>query len=325
MNLHPVRKKSPTLHWKKKYIDRTGSHVRLAVGKVSPRLSNGVHFKCGQYSLDLEAKTHLMGILNITPDSFYDGGEYYSASQAEKRARKIEEEGADIIDIGGVSTRPGSNAPSVEEEIERVIPIIKNIVKKINIPISIDTYRSEVAKRALDLGVSIVNDVTALRSDEKMVEVVAKYKVPLILMHMKGKPLTMQENPYYENVINEIHLFLKERIDFATSRGVKGENILIDPGIGFGKRLADNLTIIRELKKFRSLDKPIVLGVSRKSFIGETLDLPVGKRLLGTAASVTAAVMNGVNILRVHDIAEMAQVIKMTDAILRQKTEDHRL
>jgi dihydropteroate synthase len=275
--------------------------------------------KSGQYYLDLSTKTHLMGILNVTPDSFYDGGKYYSLPQAEKRAREIEEEGADIIDIGGVSTRPGSYAPPLEEEIERVIPVIKKIVKRINIPVSIDTYRAAVAREALDLGVSIVNDVTALRGDEKMAEVIAKYNVPVILMHMKGESLTMQKNPYYEDVINEISQFLKERIDFATSRGIKEENILIDPGIGFGKRLEDNLTIIRELKKFQSLDKPIVLGVSRKSFIGEILDLPTEKRLLGTAASVTAAIINGANILRVHDIAEMSQVIKMTDAIMKRQ------
>ncbi len=284
-----------------------------------------LHIKCGQYSLDLEVKTHLMGILNITPDSFYDGGKYYSLSQAERRAIEIEEEGADIIDIGGVSTRPGSDAPSLDEEINRVIPVIKKIVKKINIPISIDTYRCRSSKKALDLGVSIVNDVTALRGDEKMAEVVAEYGVPIILMHMKGEPLNMQKNPYYENVINEINKFLKERIDFATSRGINEKNILIDPGIGFGKRLEDNLTIIRELKEFRSLDKPIVLGVSRKSFIGETLNLPIEERLLGTAASVTSAIMNGANILRVHDVAEMSQVIKMTDAILRPKTIDYKL
>jgi dihydropteroate synthase len=278
-----------------------------------------VPLKCGQYNFNLEAKTHLMGILNITPDSFYDGGKYSSLSQAEKRAVQIEEEGADIIDIGGVSTRPGSNAPSVDEETERVIPLIKRIIKKINIPISIDTYRAEVAREALDLGVSIVNDVTALRGDKEMAEVVAKYNVPVILMHMKGEPFTMQENPYYKNVIKEIIQFLKERIGFSVSRGIKEENILIDPGIGFGKRLEDNLKIINELKKFGSLGKPIVLGVSRKSFIGKTLGLPTEERLFGTAASVTAAIMNGANILRVHDVAEMSQVIKMTDAILKKK------
>jgi dihydropteroate synthase len=278
-----------------------------------------LHIKCSNYSLNLEAKTYLMGVLNVTPDSFYDGGKYYSLSDAERRAIEIEEEGADIIDIGGVSTRPGSHAPSVDEEIKRIIPLIKKIVKKINIPISIDTYRSEVAREALGSGVSIVNDVTALRGDEKMAEVVAEYKVPIILMHMKGEPRTMQDNPYYKNVTNEISQFLKERIDFTISKGIKEKNILIDPGIGFGKRLEDNLTIIRELKKFCSLDKPIVLGVSRKSFIGQTLDLPTEKRLLGTAASVTVAIMNGANILRVHDVAEMAQVIKMTDAIRKKQ------
>ena len=278
-----------------------------------------LHIKCGQYSLDLAAKTHLMGILNVTPDSFYDGGKYYCISKAERRAKQIEEEGADIIDIGGISTRPGSYAPSVNEEIERVIPVIKKIVKKINIPISIDTYRSEVARKALDLGVSIVNDVTALRGDEKMAEVTAEYKAPVILMHMKGNPLNMQKNPSYEDVIDEINQFLKGRIDFAVSRGIKENNILIDPGIGFGKRLEDNLAIIRELKEFRRLAKPIVVGVSRKSFIGTVLDLPIEERLLGTAASVTCAVMNGANILRVHDVAPILQVIKMTDAIMKKQ------
>ncbi|MDD5454578.1 MAG: dihydropteroate synthase [Candidatus Ratteibacteria bacterium] len=276
-----------------------------------------VCLKCGRYNLDLKSKTYLMGILNITPDSFYDGGRYSSLSQAEKRAIQMEEDGADIIDIGGVSTRPGSIPPNEEEETERVIPLIKKIIKQINIPLSIDTYRSEVARKALDLGISMVNDVTALNGNKKMAEVVAEYNVPVILMHMKGEPFTMQENPYYKNVIQEIGQFFKERIRFAVSHGIKEENILLDPGIGFGKRLEDNLEIIRELKKFGSLGKPIVIGVSRKSFIGKVLDLQVEERLFGTAASVTAAIMNGANILRVHDIAEMSQIIKMTDAILK--------
>lgn len=279
--------------------------------------------KCGSYSLDFSVKTHLMGILNITPDSFYDGGQYCSISQAEKRAIEIEEQGADIIDIGGVSTRPGSEAPSLKEEINRVIPAIKKIKKRIKIPISIDTYRAEVAKRALDNGASIVNDVTALTGDKEMARVVSKYNAPVVIMHMKGTPLNMQKNPHYRNVAEEIIQFLRERIKFAVSKGIKENNIIIDPGIGFGKRAEDNLTIIRELRKFHKLDKLILIGVSRKSFIGEVLDLPVEKRLLGTAASVATAVINGAHILRVHDVAEMAQVIKMTDAIL--KTKDHRL
>ncbi len=277
------------------------------------------HLKCGRYNLELKSKTYLMGILNITPDSFYDGGKYSSLSKAEKRAIQMEEEGADIIDIGGVSTRPGSLPLSEKEEIQRVIPVIERIIKKIKIPVSIDTYRAKVAEEAINLGVSIINDVTALKGDEKMSEVAAKHNVPIILMHMKGAPLTMQENPYYKNVIQEIIQFFKERIVFSISHGIKEENMLIDPGIGFGKRLEDNLEIIRELKKFGGLGKPIVIGVSRKSFIGKVLDLPVEQRLLGTAASVTAAIMNGANILRVHDVAEMSQVIKMTDAILRHQ------
>ena len=314
MSLHPVRKNT-TLSGKEK---KAKPNPNFAGEEVSPKFSNGARqIKCGKHSLNLDAKTHLMGILNITPDSFYDGGKYYSLSRAEIRAREIEEEGADIIDIGGVSTRPGSNAPAPEEEIERVIPLIKRIIKKINIPVSIDTYRAEVAKKALDLGVNIVNDVTALRGDVKMAETVAKYNVPVILMHMKGKPLTMQKAPHYKNVISEIIKFLKKQIDFAVSMGIKQNNILIDPGIGFGKRLEDNLKIIKNLDKFKNLKKPVVLGVSRKSFVGAVLDLPTEERLLGSAASVTAAIMNGAKILRVHDIREMSQVIKMTDAIMK--------
>ncbi len=278
-----------------------------------------VYLKCGRYNLNLDSKTRIMGILNLTPDSFYDGGKYFCLSEAEKRAFQIEEEGADIIDIGGVSTRPGSQPPSEEEEIQRVIPLIGKIIKKVNIPVSIDTYRAKVAQKALDLGVSIVNDVTALSGDKKMAEIVAEYNVPVVLMHMKGEPRTMQENPYYEDVIEEIIQFFEERIGFSVAAGIEGKNILIDPGIGFGKRLEDNLEIIRELKRFKSLGKAIVLGVSRKSFIGKVLDLPMEERLLGTAASVATAIINGADILRVHDVAEMSQVVKMTDAILKKE------
>jgi len=283
-----------------------------------------VHSKPSRHKLDWKSKSHLMGILNVTPDSFYDGGKYSSLLQAEKRAIQMQKEGADIIDIGGVSTRPGSLPPGKGEETKRVIPVLEKIIKKISIPISIDTYRAEVAEKALNLGASMINDVTALRGDEKMAEVIAKHNAPIILMHMKGNPLTMQEKPHYEDVIREILKFFEERISFAVSHGIKENNILIDPGIGFGKRLEDNLKIIRELKKFKEFKKPIVIGVSRKSLIGKVLDLPPEERLLGTAASVTAAIMNGANVLRVHDVAEMSQVIRMTDAILRPKTEDKR-
>jgi dihydropteroate synthase len=275
--------------------------------------------KCGSHSLNLSTKTHLMGILNVTPDSFYDGGQYYSTSQAEQRAIEIEQEGADIIDIGGVSTRPGSKAPSLEEEISRVIPIIKKIIKQVKIPISIDTCRSEVAKRALDNGASIVNDVTALREDKDMAGIIAKYNAPVVIMHMQGDPLIMQKNPHYENVIEDIIQFLRERIDFAVSKGIKENKIIIDPGIGFGKKLEHNLTIIKELREFHRLNKPILMGISRKSFIGGVLDLPVEKRLLGTAASVAASIINGAHILRVHDVAEMLQVTKMIDAIMKKQ------
>jgi len=269
--------------------------------------------------LDLEERTHIMGILNVTPDSFYDGGKYYSEELALKKALQMEKEGADLIDVGGVSTRPGSTAPSLEEERERVISLIRELAKKLSLPLSIDTFRAEVAREALDLGVSIVNDITALRGDEKMAEVVAQYDVPVVLMHMKGQPHTMQLNPSYDNVIEEITDFLAERIKFAKDAGIKEENILIDPGIGFGKRLEDNLTIIRELKQFSCLEKPLLLGPSRKSFIGQVLDLPASERLMGTAAAVALAISQGVHILRVHDVGEMLQVARIADAVAKEK------
>jgi len=269
--------------------------------------------------LDLEERTHIMGILNVTPDSFYDGGKYYSEELALKKALQMEKEGADLIDVGGVSTRPGSTAPSLEEERERVISLIRELAKKLSLPLSIDTFRAEVAREALDLGGSIVNDITALRGDEKMAEVVAQYDVPVVLMHMKGQPHTMQLNPSYDNVIEEITDFLAERIKFAKDAGIKEENILIDPGIGFGKRLEDNLTIIRELKQFSCLEKPLLLGPSRKSFIGQVLDLPASERLMGTAAAVALAISQGVHILRVHDVGEMLQVARIADAVAKEK------
>ena len=269
--------------------------------------------------LDLEQCPSIMGILNVTPDSFYDGGKYNSRELALKRALEMEKEGADLIDVGGVSTRPGSVPPSLEEENERVIPLLRQLVKEVSVPLSIDTYRAEIAREALEIGVSMVNDVTALRGDEKMAEVVAQYDVPVVLMHMKGEPHTMQFAPYYDSVVEEIIDFLGERIKFAESVGIKEEKILIDPGIGFGKRLEDNLTIIRELRQFQCLEKPILLGPSRKSFIGQLLDVPTPERLMGTSAAVAVAIYNGAHILRVHDVKEMFQVARIADAIAKKR------
>ncbi len=272
-------------------------------------------YKFGNKEFDFSKRTYVMGILNVTPDSFSDGGKYFSLDSAIKHAMKMVEDGADIIDVGGESTRPGSEPVPVEEEVRRVIPVIKEIVKRVDVPVSIDTYKSEVARQALDNGASIVNDISGLRFDEKMADVVASYKASVVVMHIKGTPKTMQQNPTYDDVISEIYSYLSESVEIARRAGI--EQIIVDPGIGFGKRLIDNLEIIRRLREFKSLGYPVLIGVSRKSFIGNILNLPVEERLEGTAGAVAVSVWNGANIVRVHDVKEMARVVKIVDAIKR--------
>jgi len=252
----------------------------------------------------------------VTPDSFSDGGRFLKIEDAVRCGIKMAEEGADIIDVGGESTRPGSDPLEIEEELSRVIPVIKALSKEIDIPISIDTYKSEVAQKALEAGAEMINDISALRFDPKMKEVVAEYQVPVVLMHIKGTPKNMQENPYYDDVIKEIIEYLKESIKMATDAGVQEGNIIIDPGIGFGKRLEDNLSILKNLKKFSILNCPILVGPSRKSFIGKILDLPAEERLEGSLAALTVSIMNGANIVRVHDVKESKRVAGLVDAIL---------
>lgn len=258
-----------------------------------------------------------MGVLNVTPDSFYDGGKYFSIDEAVSYGEKLVSQGADIIDIGGESTKPGSESVSEEEELRRVIPVLERLSKKVKVPVSIDTQKSKVAKEALELGASIVNDVSAFRYDSKMADVVKHYDVPVVLMHMKGAPKNMQESPEYRDVVSEIKDFFIERIEYAKSKGIREENIILDPGIGFGKTLAHNLEIIRELKSFRDLGKPILVGLSRKSFIGKVLDSVDEDRVWGTAAGVAISVMNGADIVRVHDVYEMKQVARVAEAIKR--------
>jgi dihydropteroate synthase len=266
---------------------------------------------------DLSSRTHLMGVLNMTPDSFSDGGKFLKVEDAVRCGIKMAEEGAEIIDVGGESTRPGSDPATIEEELSRVIPVIETLSKEIDIPISIDTYKSEVAKKALNAGAEMINDISALRFDPKMKEVAGEYQVPIVLMHIKGTPKNMQENPYYENVIKEIIEYLKESIQIAKDVGIQEENIIIDPGIGFGKRLEDNLNILKNLRKFSILNCPILVGPSRKSFIGKTLDLPVEERLEGSLAALAVGIMNGANIVRVHDVKESKRVADLVDAIVR--------
>lgn len=272
------------------------------------------------FLLDFSNKTYIMGILNVTQDSFSDGGLYFDKSAAIKRAIQMVEEGADIIDIGGESTRPGAEPVTVEEELRRTIPVIEVLAKEINVPISIDTYKSEVAKKALDAGASIVNDISGLRFDPEMAKVVSEYKVPVVIMHIKGRPKDMQQNPVYEALIPEIMDYLREGIRLAKESGVSEDKIIIDPGIGFGKTFNQNLEIINNLREFTLLEKPILIGLSRKAFIGKILgNVSVTDRLEGTAAAVAISIMNGANIIRVHDIKEMVRVARVADAIKNLK------
>jgi dihydropteroate synthase len=270
------------------------------------------------FSFDLSRRTYIMGILNVTPDSFSDGGMYFSKGAAVEQALRMQDEGADIIDIGGESTRPGAKRISVREETGRVVPVIEAIAGKIKIPLSVDTYKSEVAKAAISAGASMVNDISGLRFDRKMPGVVARHGVPVVIMHIKGTPGNMQNNPAYEALIPEITDYLRGGIAIARDAGISDDKIIIDPGIGFGKTAEHNLEIINRIGEFAGLEKPILLGPSRKSFIGKILGgLPAEERFEGTAAAVAIGIFNGVNIIRVHDVKGMVRVARVADAIKR--------
>ncbi|PIU83629.1 MAG: dihydropteroate synthase [Elusimicrobia bacterium CG06_land_8_20_14_3_00_38_11] len=261
--------------------------------------------------------TKIVGILNVTPDSFSDGGKFYKINDAVKHAGKLISEGADIIDVGGESSRPGSIAVSEDEEIKRVVPVIKEIKKKFpHIPISVDTYKDKVALNAIDAGAEIVNDIYGLRwRGGNMAEVVAEKKVTVIIMHMQGTPQDMQKNPQYEDVVSEIYRFFKERLKFAKSKGIKKERIIFDPGIGFGKTLQHNLMLLKNLSKFGKLGIPIMVGPSRKSFIGGLLNVDVSNRLEGTIASSIYSLLNGAGYLRVHDVLSLKRALTVFEAI----------
>ena len=263
-----------------------------------------------------QSHTLIMGILNMTPDSFSDGGQFKSHDKAIDHALKMVEEGANIIDIGGESTRPGAEAVQLEEELSRTIPIIEAVRLKSDCLISIDTYKSKVAKAALDAGADMVNDISGLPFDHNMASLVAKRNVPVIIMHIKGKPRDMQKNPNYDNLIKEIKAFFEVQIAIAKKAGIDSGNIILDPGIGFGKRLEDNFEIIRELGQISTMGYPVLLGPSRKSFIGFTLDLPIEERIEGTLASITAGVINGARIVRVHDIRATRRTLTITEKIM---------
>lgn len=272
------------------------------------------NFEWGSRRLEIGKKTLIMGVLNITPDSFSDGGRYNNLDLAIRQAHRMVAEGVDIIDIGGESTRPyGDNQPiSAEQEMDRVLPVIEKLLQEVSVPISLDTYKAATAKSALELGVHMINDVWGLQQDPAMAEVLAQYEVPVVVMHNKLEP-------GYQDLMGEINHFLRNSIQIATDAGISHDRVIVDPGVGFGKTRADNLHVIRNLRELEVLSCPILLGTSRKAFIGTTLDLPPTDRVEGTAATVAIGIYNGADIVRVHDIKEMARVAKMADAVMREE------
>ncbi len=257
----------------------------------------------------------LMGIVNVTADSFYDGGRYGRIEQAIAHALDLVEQGADILDIGGESTRPGATPVDEEDELAHVIPVVDELARRVTVPISIDTTKAEVAQRGLDAGASMINDVSAMRWDAAMASVIARFGAAVVLMHMQGTPQTMQLHPNYTNVVQNVHQFLQERLQIALEAGIPQNNIILDPGFGFGKLVSHNLDLLRHLSFFSTLGCPLLVGLSRKGFIGQLVDRPVQHREWGTAAAVVLAVERGAKILRVHDVAMMMDVVKLTAAM----------
>jgi dihydropteroate synthase len=271
--------------------------------------------RCRKRTFTLGKQTLLMGVLNVTPDSFSDGGLYFDKEKAIDHGLRMVEEGADFLDIGGESTRPGSKPIGLEEELRRVLPVIESLTKKVDVPISIDTYKSTVAREAIFAGAEIINDISGLHFDPNLAKVAAKEDVPIILMHIRGTPEIMQKDVHYDSLFSQIIQYLKESIQRAESAGVDPNQIIIDPGIGFGKTLEDNLLIIKNLSEFRILGKPILLGTSRKSFIGKILNADATERLEGTLASIAVGALKGAHIIRCHDVLQAKKAIAVADAI----------
>lgn len=271
--------------------------------------------------LPIDERVLIMGVLNVTPDSFSDGGLYFDPVAAVKRAVEMAEQGADLIDIGAESSRPGAEPIDEQEELRRLLPVLTEVCRELPVPVSVDTTKASVARRALDAGAIIINDISALRFDPAMGDVIAKAGAGVVLMHMQGTPQTMQRDPRYRDVVGEIRNFFVERIQAARESGISEDRIILDPGFGFGKNLEHNLTLLAHLDAFTALGRPILAGVSRKAFIGRILDRPVGERLMGTAAAVAVAVMRGARLVRVHEVDRMRDVVRMVEAILAHSRE----
>ncbi len=273
------------------------------------------------FHLSFGKKTSIMGVLNITPDSFSDGGLFWPRDKAIAQGENLAAQGADLLDIGGESTRPFSDPISIEEEIRRVVPVIRELVKRVSIPISVDTYKAEVAKAALEAGAGLVNDISALIFDPDLAKVVAEWRVPVILMHMQGRPRDMQVNPQYNHLLEDLHHFFEDRIHWAQSLGISREFILLDPGIGFGKTFSQNLILIKRLDYFQDLDRPLVLGTSRKAFIGHLTGQEPLNRDWGTAATLAVGAWQGAHLVRVHNVAAAKQVLAVADALIEVTEE----
>jgi len=277
------------------------------------RTSHTISFADGE-QLEFGGRTRVMGILNMTPDSFYDGGRFLEPEAALEASRRMVEEGAELLDVGGESTRPGAAPVPAKEEIRRVLPLVEAIKAKLGVRVSVDTTKAQVAARAIEAGADMINDVSAL-ADPDMLPLLADTRVPVVVMHMRGSPRTMQEDTHYEDLVSEVTGFLRKNVERAVAAGLCGDKIIVDPGIGFGKSPVGNLLILRELETLRSIGRPILVGASRKSFIGAVLDLPVTERLEASLAIVALATWKGAHVIRVHDVAETLRVVRMIDAI----------
>jgi dihydropteroate synthase len=286
---------------------------------VAKSYSPPAPLKACAYSLPLHSRVHLMGILNVTPDSFSDGGRFLAPDAAVAHALAMVEAGADIIDIGAESTRPGATPVNEQEEIRRLIPVIKEVCRRVTVPVSVDTTKASVAKLALEAGAAIINDISALRNDGKMGTVVAEAGAGLVLMHAQGTPQTMQQAPAYHDVVAEVRQFLAERVRTALEFHIRPAQILLDPGIGFGKNLDHNLTLLAHIPELASLGYPLLVGVSRKAFIGQVLGRPVEQRMMGTAAASAMAILGGARVIRVHDVGAIRDVVTMIEAIRRMQ------
>ncbi|RLB82572.1 MAG: dihydropteroate synthase [Deltaproteobacteria bacterium] len=280
------------------------------------------HLQCGPFSLSLGKRTLIMGILNVTPDSFSDGGLFFDHEDAIAHGEALAAAGADIIDVGGESSRPFSETVPAEEETRRVVPVIEELAGRLSVPISIDTNKAEVARHAINAGASMVNDIGALRLDPAMAGLVAEVGVPVVLMHMKGTPKSMQIDPHYEDVVEEVKTFLADAIQRAEQAGIDRSKIIVDPGIGFGKTVTHNLLLIRHLSALHALGVPVLIGPSRKSFIAKILGPGDERREVGTQAAVAAAALYGAHIVRTHDVERTRETLKLVDAIKNSVTPD---